>query len=151
MPQSLASILVHCVFSTKLRAPYLRDIDVRHELHAYVTRTLQSLDCPPSAVDGVEDHIRFLCLLSRKIKVMDMVEEVKTASSKWIKTKGPSYRSFCWQAGYGAFSVSESMRTRVIRYIRSQEEHHRTMTFQDEFRQLCEKHRVQIDERYAWD
>ena len=151
MPQSLACILVHCVFSTKHRAPFLRDDGVRHELHAYVTRTLQSLDCPPSAVDGVEDHIHFLCLLSRKIKVMDLIEEVKTASSKWIKTKGPNYRQFYWQSGYGAFSVSESMRTRVIRYIRAQEEHHRTMSFADEFRQLCAKHGIEIDERYVWD
>ena len=151
MPQSLARILIHVVYSTKHRKPWLHDEGVRHELHAYMTKTLQSLDCPPSACDGVEDHIHFLCQLSRKIKVMDLIEEVKTSSSKWIKTKGRSYKDFHWQGGYGAFSVSESNRSAVIRYIQRQEEHHRRMTFQEEFRLLCVKHGIEIDERYVWD
>ena len=151
MPQSLANILIHVVFSTKHRRPWLKDVGVRHELHAYMTKTLQSLKCPPSACDGVEDHVHFLCQLSRKIKVMDLIEEVKTSSSKWIKTKGPSYRGFYWQGGYGAFSVSESKRSDVIRYIRNQESHHQRFTFQEEFRQLCAKHGIEIDERYVWE
>jgi REP element-mobilizing transposase RayT len=151
MSQSLARILIHVVFSTKHRQTWLKDVNVRCELHAYMTRTLQSLECPPSACNGVEDHIHFLCQLSRKIKVMDLIEEVKTSSSKWIKTKGPNYRDFYWQGGYGAFSVSESNRGAVIAYIQSQEEHHRTMSFQDEFRLLCAKHGIEIDERYVWD
>ncbi|MEX2175746.1 MAG: IS200/IS605 family transposase [Pirellulaceae bacterium] len=151
MPQSLAKILVHVVFSTKHRTPWLKDSAVRHELHAYLTKTLQTLECPPSACDGVADHIHFLCQLSRKIRVMDLIEKVKTASSKWIKTKGPAYGNFYWQGGYGAFSVSESSRRAVIEYIRRQEEHHRQMTFQDEFRTLCRKHGIEIDERYVWD
>jgi putative transposase len=111
----------------------------------------QSLECWPSAVDGVADHVHFLCLLSRKIRVMDLIEEVKTSSSKWIKTKGSHYQDFYWQAGYGAFSVSESMRSRVISYINRQEEHHRVQTFQEEYRALCKLHGIEIDERYVWD
>ncbi len=151
MPQSLARILIHVVFSTKHRTPWLKDIGVRRELHAYITKTLQSLECPPSACDGVEDHIHFLCQLSRKIKVMDLIEEVKTSRSKWIKTKGQAYRGFYWQGGYGAFSVSESKRSDVIRYIQNQESHHQRLTFQEEFRKLCARHGIEIDERYVWD
>ena len=151
MSQSLACILVHCVFSTKHRTPLLEDPHVRHQLHAYMTTTLQSLECWPSAVDGVADHVHFLCMLSRKIRVMDLIEEVKTSSSKWIKTKGSDYHEFYWQGGYGAFSVSESMRSRVIFYINHQEEYHRTHTFQEEYRALCKLHGVEIDERYVWD
>jgi REP element-mobilizing transposase RayT len=151
MPQSLAKVLIHIVFSTKHRTPWLKDRDVRKELHRYMMGTLQSLECWPSALDGVEDHIHILCQLSRKIAIMDLIEEVKTASSKWIKTKGVSYHNFHWQAGYGVFSVSESRRADVIHYIQTQEEHHQCLSFQDEFRALCERHGIEIDERYVWD
>ena len=103
------------------------------------------------AINSVEDHIHILCLLSRKIAVMKLIEEIKTSTSKWIKTKGVAYRGFYWQGGYGAFSVSESKCGDVERYIRRQHEHHKRRTFQDEFRQLCAKHRIPIDERYVWD
>lgn len=99
----------------------------------------------------MEDHIHILCLLSRKIAVMKLIEEIKTSTSKWIKTKGRAYRGFYWQGGYGAFSVSESKSEEVQRYIQRQAEHHRRITFQDEFRQLCAKHDIEIDERYVWD
>jgi len=151
MAQSLSKILVHFVWSTKHRTPWLQDLGTRQELHKYMMGTLQGLECWPLALNGVEDHVHFLCQLSRKIKVMDLVEEVKTSSSKWIKLQGAAYRDFHWQAGYGAFSVSESMREVVIRYIQNQEEHHRRIAFQDEFRELCRRHRVEIDERYVWD
>jgi REP element-mobilizing transposase RayT len=151
MPQSLAKILVHFVWSTKYRTPWLKNRDVRKELHKYMMGTLQGLECYPIALNGVEDHIHFLCQLSRKIAVMDLVEEVKTSSSKWIKQKGPEYRDFHWQSGYGAFSVSESKKPDVVRYIDNQEAHHLKITFQDEFRELCKRHGVEIDERYVWD
>jgi REP element-mobilizing transposase RayT len=151
MPQSLAKVLIHVAFSTKLRTPWLKNVDDRKELHRYMMGTLQSLECWPLALDGVDDHVHILCQLSRKISIMDLVEEVKTASSKWIKTKGDRYRDFHWQAGYGVFTVSESKRSHVVRYIQSQEEHHRHLTFQDEYRVLCARHGIEIDERYVWD
>jgi hypothetical protein len=83
--------------------------------------------------------------------VMDLVEEVKTSSSKWIKLQGEAYHDFHWQAGYGAFSVSESKKPDVVRYIDNQEAHHLKITFQNEFRELCRRHGVEIDERYVWD
>lgn len=151
MPQSLAKVLVHIVFSTKHREPILRDEGIRSELHAYTIGVLKSIESPSLAVNSVKDHIHILCLLSRKIAVMKLIEEVKTSTSKWIKTKGPSYRGFYWQGGYGAFSVSESMRAPVVQYIQSQQEHHGRLTYQEEFRRLCAKHGIEIDERYVRD
>jgi REP-associated tyrosine transposase len=151
MPQSLAKILIHIVFSTKHRVPLLKDYQIRSELHAYTIRVLRELESPSLAINSVEDHIHILCLLSRKIAVMKLIEEIKTSTSKWIKTKGAAYRKFYWQGGYGVFSVSESKRKEVVSYIQRQEDHHRRRTFQDEFRLLCAKHGIAIDERYAWD
>ena len=151
MSQSLAKILVHIVFSTKNRQTFLQDEAIRGELHAYTIGVLKSLESPSIAINSVEDHIHILCLLSRKIAVMKLVEEIKTSTSKWIKTKGQTYRGFYWQGGYGAFSVSESKREEVQRYIQHQAEHHRRLTFQEEFRQLCVKHGIEIDERYVWE
>jgi REP element-mobilizing transposase RayT len=151
MAQSLAKILVHTVFSTKNRQTFLKDENVRGQLHGYTITVLDSLESPSLAVNSVEDHMHILCLLSRKIAVMKLIETVKTSTSKWIKTKGASYRGFYWQGGYGAFSVSESKREDVVRYIHQQEEHHQRLSFQEEFRQLCAKHGVEIDERYVWD
>jgi putative transposase len=151
MPQSLAKVLLHTVFSTKHRAPFLRDKTVRSELHAYMASVLQALDCPAVIIGGVEDHVHILNLLSRTRTISQVLEEIKTSTSKWIKTKGASYQDFHWQNGYGVFSVSESKAPEVRHYIENQEEHHRTMTFQDEFRELCRRHGVPIDERYVWD
>lgn len=149
--QSLAKVLLHIVFSTKHRTPWLKDAAVRQELHKYMMGVLQGLECWHSALDGVEDHIHCLCQLSRKTAIMDLIEELKTSSSKWIKTRGNAYHDFHWQAGYGVFSVSESQRSVVIRYIQNQEEHHRKSTYQEEFRALCARHQIEIDERYVWD
>ena len=151
MPQSLAKILLHIVFSTKNRKPFLKDKRVRGELHGYTIGVLEGLECPSLEINSVDDHIHILCVLSRKITVMKLIEEIKTSTSRWIKTKGAAYRGFYWQGGYGAFSVSESKCAEVKRYIQRQEEHHRRITFQDEYRQLCAKHGIVIDERYVWD
>ena len=110
-----------------------------------------ALDCPSIAINSVEDHIHILCQLSRKISIADLVEQLKTSTSKWLKTKGPDLIDFHWQSGYGVFSVSQSKRDDVVRYIHRQEEHHRRINYQDEFRQLCAKHAIEIDERYVWD
>ncbi|HEY2415768.1 MAG TPA: IS200/IS605 family transposase [Pirellulaceae bacterium] len=151
MPQSLARVLIHIVFSTKNREPLLRDKSIRGELHAYTLTILNSLECPSLEINSVADHIHILCVLSRKIALMNLIEGIKTSTSKWIKTKGRDYRGFHWQRGYGAFSVSESKAPEVKRYIQRQEEHHRRLTYQDEFRALCDKHGLPIDERYVWD
>ena len=150
MPQSLARILVHLIFSTKDRAPILTPA-IRAEMHPYLAVVLRENDCPSLRVGGVEDHVHLFLGLSRTLTVAKVVETVKTSSSKWIKTKGPEFAPFHWQAGYGAFSVSQSDADAVVRYIESQEEHHRRTTFQDEYRKFLERYQVAYDERYVWD
>jgi hypothetical protein len=112
---------------------------------------LKSLDSPAIVIGGVADHVHIACLLSRTHTIAELVEETKRATSRWVKTKGEDYGDFYWQSGYGVFSVSESKVSELRRYIEKQEEHHRTMSFQDEFRKFCRLHSVPIDERYVWD
>ncbi len=151
MPQSLARLVLHVVFSTKNRVPFLRDVELRTRLHAYMAGVLQNIGCEPIVIGGVEDHVHILCNLSRTVTIAGLVEEVKKTPSKWMKEQGPAYHDFFWQGGYGAFSVSASNVERVRAYVATQEEHHRKVSFQDEFRALCHKHGVEIDERYVWD
>ncbi|MBI5773223.1 MAG: IS200/IS605 family transposase [Verrucomicrobia bacterium] len=151
MPQSLAKILVHTVFSTKDRRPFLRDRALREELHRYLGGILANLDCQPIIVGGVEDHVHLLCALSRTCTAVEMVKEVKRSSSLWVKTKSPELQDFAWQNGYGIFSVGFSQIGPVRDYIAGQEEHHRKVSFQDEFRLLLKRYEIEFDERYVWD
>ncbi len=151
MPQSLANVLVHLVFSTKHRQPYLRTAHLRDTLTAYTVGVLRNLDCPSLIVSAVEDHVHILCNLHRTVTIAQLVEEVKTASSVRVKEEGPELKNFHWQNGYGAFSVSQSMVNQVKAYIAGQEEHHRKRTFQEEFRIMLDRHGIQYDERYVWD
>ena len=150
MPQSLSSILVHLVFSTKRREPFITPA-IETELHPYMATVLREHNSPSLIIDGTADHIHALFALGRTITVADLVEEVKTGSSKWIKTKGSEFRSFHWQKGYGAFSIGQSNVEEVKRYIRNQKEHHRRITFEDEYRNFLKQYEVQFDERYVWD
>ena len=151
MPQSLARVVLHVVFSTKNRVPFLKDPELRARLHAYMAGALQNLGCEPILIGGVEDHVHVLCDLSRTVTVAGLVEEGKKGSSKWMKDQGSACKDFYWQGGYGAFSVSESNVEKVRNYVAGQEEHHRKVSFQDEYRALCRRHGVEIDERYVWD
>lgn len=152
MPQSLAKVIVHIVYSTKHRQSWLKDSGLRSQLYAYNATVLKNdVDSPAILINGVEDHLHILCLLSRKFAIMDVIKASKTETSKWIKKQGVAYADFQWQAGYRAFSVSESDVEQVKRYIAGQEEHHRRISFQDEFREICKRHGIEIDERYVWD
>ena len=113
--------------------------------------TLDNIDCPSLRVGGVADHVHLFFGLSRTRTIAEVVETVKTSSSKWIKTKGPEFSGFHWQSGYGAFSVSQSDADTVVNYVANQEQHHQKMTFQDEYRKLLEKYRINYDETYVWD
>jgi REP element-mobilizing transposase RayT len=116
-----------------------------------MTGILQKLDCPALTVGGVADHVHILCQLSRKVSIADLVQEVKSGSSKWTKSIERAIPSFHWQSGYAAFSVSQSNVDQVRRYIAGQEIHHRERTFQDELRAFLRRHQVEFDERYVWD
>ena len=149
MPQSLSKILVHLIFSTKPREPLI-GLETRPRLHAYIVGILDNLKCPSLQTGGVADHVHVLFTLGRTISPAQVVEEVKKSSSKWMKADG-GVPGFSWQAGYGAFSIGESQADDVTRYIQNQEEHHRKVTFQDEFRKFLERYQVAYDERYVWD
>lgn len=151
MPQSLAQIYLHIIFSTKERKPFLNTKDLRNAMHAYLSGICKNLDSPTLLAGGTEDHIHILCRHSKNGTVSNLLRELKRESSKWIKTKDQHLEDFHWQSGYGAFSVSPSHVEELRQYIANQENHHRTATFQDEFRRICRKYNVDIDERYAWD
>ena len=150
MPQSLARLHVHLIFSTKNREPLLHDA-IRDSLHRYMATVLQNFNCPAALINSVEDHVHILFELARTVSVSAAVEEVKTTSSKWIKTQGNEYAAFAWQAGYGAFAVSESNVPAVREYIAAQQEHHRKKSFQEEYRAFLERHHVFFDEKYVLD
>lgn len=149
--QSLSKILVHIVFSTKDRYPYLRDRAVRDDMHHYLGGILSNLKCQPIVVGGVDDHVHLLCALARTSSASDMVKEVKRGSSLWIKSKGGVLQDFSWQSGFGVFSIGFSQIPDVKQYIVGQEEHHRRLSFQDEFRALLKRYEIEYDERYVWD
>ena len=151
MPQSLAKVLVHIVFSTKHRYPFLAEKNIRDEMHAYLGATCNELECAVLTVGGVADHVHILCVLSRNVSIAKLVGDVKRGSSKWVKTKGKMLTKFAWQNGYGVFSVAQSQVERVREYIAGLEEHHRKKTFQDEYRLFLKEYGVDFDERYVWD
>ena len=150
MPQSLSSILIHLVFSTKLREPFITPA-IETELQKYMAKVFRALNSPSLAIDGTGDHLHILFSLGRVIKIADLVEEVKTESSKWIKTKGSEFKNFHWQRGYGAFSIGQSNIASLKRYILGQKKHHQRVTFQDEYRKFLAAYAVDYDERYVWD
>ena len=142
---------MHTVFSTKDRRPFLRDTALRQEMHCYLGGILKHLDCQPFIVGGVEDHVHLLASLSRAGTAAEMVKEVKRGSSLWAKEREAGLRDFGWQNGYGMFSIGASQIEDVRRYIAEQEQHHRKVSFQDEFRLLLKRYELAYDERYVWD
>lgn len=151
MPQSLAKILVHTVFSTQDRRPFLRDKSLRDELHRYLGGVLANHECQPFISGGVEDHVPLLSTLARTCAVAEMVQEVKRGSSLWLKTKSADLNDFAWQDGYGIFSIGFSQVEEVRHYNAGQEEHPRKVSFQDEFRQFLRRYEIEFDERDVWD
>jgi putative transposase len=150
MPQSLAKNYLHIIFSTKQRQPLI-PIRFENEIHRYLAGICDRLECHPVITGGYTDHVHILCLLSKKIPLVNLVGQLKAYSSKWIKTKDESLKNFYWQDGYGAFSVNPSEIDIVKTYIKDQREHHQKKTFQDEYRIFLKKYNVEYDERYVWD
>lgn len=150
MPQSLAKLFVHLVFSTKTRQAIIGD-DVRTDLHAYRGGILREMECPAIEINSETDHVHILFMLARTTTLGDVVANVKRGSSVWIKSRGVAFADFHWQAGYGAFSVSQSAVDEVRAYIRNQHDHHRRMSFQDEYRAFLQRHGFAFDEKYVWD
>ena len=154
MPQSLANVLIHAVWSTKERFPFLADKSFCEEVHRYLGGISARLECPTLIVGGVADHVHVLMRLSRSITLADWVKEMKRASTVWIieqAQRDPMLAKFHWQSGYGVFSVSESKSDEARHYIAKQEEHHAKITFQDEYRRFLKAHGIEWDEKYVWD
>lgn len=124
---------------------------MRSSLYTYQAGIFQEWSSPALAIGGVDDHVHALFSLSKNHPLIKIVEEVKEGSSKWMKSDGTRNRDFYWQAGYAAFSVSQSNVDEVRRYIENQAEHHRSMTFQDQLRLLFQRHGIEFDERYVWE
>lgn len=150
MPQSLSNILIHIVFSTKDRAPLLGPT-TRPALHAYLATVARNADCECYRVGGVADHVHLAVRFSRTITMANLIENLKTSSSKWLKTQSPDLAGFSWQRGYGAFSVEPANLDDLRRYIDNQEEHHRLHTFQEEYLYFLVKYSIEYEEKYVWD
>ena len=150
MPQSLSKVYLHIVFSTKERFPFI-DETCAEELFKYLAGICKNLNCPVLQVGGCRDHVHILCLLSRTCTQSDLVKELKVGSSRWMKSRGGIFDKFYWQDGYGIFSINPTQTDAVVEYIKNQAEHHKTISFQDEFRAFLKKYGVEYDERYVWD
>ena len=151
MPQSLSKIYVHLVFSTKGRTETIPKTHLA-EVHAYVAEIFNNHGCPAIQVGGTANHIHILFLLGKQANLSEIVRTVKSSTTRWINEKNNNpFHKFFWQEGYGAFSVSNSHVDAVVAYIKGQEEHHKKVSFQDEFRKICQLYKAELDERYAWD
>lgn len=149
MAHTFSNLLVHIIFSTKDRQPQITE-PILNRLHAYIGGILNQERCIPLAVGGTDDHIHILARVPPVLAVADLLRVVKTNSSRWVHETWTN-TPFAWQEGYGAFSVSKSNSHDVIRYIAQQEEHHRKMTFQQEFIAFLKRHQVEYDERWIWE
>ncbi|MDR2408917.1 MAG: IS200/IS605 family transposase [Bacteroidales bacterium] len=149
MPQTLSKVYVHITFSTKNRLPVIDD-SIKTSLWEYIGGICKRLECNPIRIGGHNDHVHICCLLSKKISIMNLLEEIKKQSSKWIKTKSHQYSQFYWQDGYSIFSINPVELDIVVRYIDTQEEHHKKRTFKEELLAFLKKHKFEYDETYLW-
>jgi REP element-mobilizing transposase RayT len=150
MPQSFSNNFVHIVFSTKYRTPFLHE-GIRDRMFAYMGGICNQFESCPIIIGGYTDHVHLLVNLSRKIALMKFAEEVKTHSSRWVKTVNEQCTDFYWQHEYAGFSVDKTSIERIKNYIANQQKHHEIKEFQNEFRSLLDEHDMEYDERYMWD
>ncbi len=150
MAHTFSNLLTHVIFSTKRRIPLIA-AEIKNELHAYMGGIIRQLNGQPIRIDGTSDHVHLLLRLPPDVSVSETLRILKTNSSRWVHERWPSRRAFGWQAGYSAFSVSQSNASKVLKYITSQEEHHRRVSFEEEFLAFLKKHRIQYDKLYLWD
>ncbi len=148
MSHTYTNLLTHIIFSTKDRVPLI-SAPLHDDLLAYMGGIVREMGGTLRAANARPDHIHLLCSLPPTIAISDALRLVKTNSSRWVHRER-RLAGFDWQAGYGAFSVSHSMASSVIRYIGDQEKHHRRVTFQEELIAFLKKNGVDYDEHYIW-
>ncbi len=149
MAQSLSKLFVHIIYHIKSPSVIIRQAE-KKELYAYIGSIIKDNESIPIIINGVEDHVHILCVMSKNIALAKLVEEIKKQSSRWIKTKDSYYNHFAWQGGYGGFSVSPSLHDKTKRYIENQEEHHKKMSFKEEYLLFLKEYGIDYDERYIW-
>lgn len=150
MSQALAKIYLHLIFSTKNRERSIPD-DIRADLHSYMGGILNGLGCSPIEINTEPDHVHVLFVMPRTETLSNVVGQLKKSSNDWLRNRDSKFQDFYWQGGYGVFSVSQSNVEEVRQYIRGQREHHKQVSFQDEFRTFLKRYEIEFDERYVWD
>ena len=149
MPQSLAKIYLHIIFGTKDRKDIIPNI-IKKALYAYIAGVCNDKDSHACRIGGTGNHIHIACTLPRTITVSKLLEEIKRASSIWMKEQDSDNDDFAWQAGYGVFSIGQSQLDALVAYIDNQETHHETSTFEEELVALFDKYEVKYDPKYVW-
>jgi REP element-mobilizing transposase RayT len=148
MPQSLSLVIVHIIFSTKDRHP-IRDADILPSLHAYLATIARDRDCECYRVGGVADHVHLAIRLSRTITIARLIQDLKTLSSKWMKSQ--NFANFAWQQGYAAFSTAPKDLDALLHYIDTQQHHHHKQSFQDELLTFLKRYAIEYDKHHLWD
>jgi putative transposase len=149
MAHTATNVLVHFIFSTHHRAPLINP-EIQVDLHAYLGGIIREIGGVALCINGMADHVHLLGRMPSTHSVADLARPVKTNSSRWVHERWPKFKNFAWQAGYGAFSVSESGIVAVRVYIAHQQQHHTRRSFEDEFVAFLKKNRITVDEKYLW-
>ena len=150
MAHTFTNLLTHIIFSTKDRMPTLES-DLKNRLFPYMGGIFRELDATPLLINGPTDHVHILAVLPAKIAPAEIISKVKSNSSGWVHKTLPARKTFAWQTGYAAFGVSPSQKQAVLDYIEKQEEHHRKVSFKEEFLAFLQKHEIEYDEKYLWE
>jgi REP element-mobilizing transposase RayT len=150
MASTLTNLLYHIVFTTRKKQDFIIPT-LSVELYPYIGGIIREDKGKLLKIGGILNHVHILARFSASISVSEMMRRIKGSSSKWVNENSRSTQHFSWQRGYGAFSVSESAVENVISYIGNQNEHHKKITFEEEFLLLLQKHKISYDEKYIWD
>ena len=148
MPSTHLSLHYHLVFSMKHREPWLGP-ESRARVHEYLGGTIRGMEGVAHAVGGTGDHVHLLVGLKATHRLADVLRELKSESSAWIRREF-GWPGFAWQEGYGAFTLGASGIERARTYVLTQEKHHRAKTFQDEYLEFLERGLVEFDEKWLW-
>lgn len=149
MAQSLCKVYLHIIFHVKSNGPIIKEEHLER-VHQYIGQIVNTTKCKVIRVGGISDHVHALCQLSKEETISHLVEEIKRNSSRWIKSVAPRYEKFSWQSGYAVFSVSQSVVDATVKYIDNQYEHHKKVSFKDEYLSFLKLYNIEYDERYVF-
>ena len=149
MAQSLSKLYVHLIFRIKNTSVKIKKED-SEELYAYIGAIIKDNESIPILINGTENHLHILCIMSKNISLAKLTEEIKRHSSRWIKTKENYYKLFAWQGGYAGFSVSQSLHDKTKKYIQNQDEHHKKLSFENELILFLKEYGIEYNEQYLW-